>query len=303
MRHLLLAPLLSALLTLPASAAADWPVFQYNPARQGSVERPVIRTPEIHWKMPVGVAGWLNNPVIADGTVFIGSSGQVWAQGDHLSEHAPGPHDGVYAFNLDTGAQRWFAPAETDVNAVVWADSKVFATGDEGAVWALDARSGKALWRNTELKGEGFQLLPLGQQLVVGDSAGQLFWLDQATGKTRIRSQLDGPIRAGASANGEHVFVATTQGTVYAFTHQGKLVWQQSLRTLVPGLSSSSQQPEIYAALTLAGELVVVGYARDTYYPTPALLALDRRSGKLRWLASGDPGKSDWAISAPHPPW
>jgi len=280
-----------------AAQAADWPMFQYDATRQGRVaQRPDIQQPKILWAVPIGVAGWLNSPVIADNTVFIGSAGQVWNLPDGSAFTAAKPTDGVYAFDLKTGKLKWQSPAQHDVNQVLWHNGKVIATGDEGAVWALDAQSGKKLW-STALKGSGYQLLAVGSDIIVGDSKGQLLWLNSQNGQVKIRTQLDAAIRAGASSDGQRVFVATTQGTVYAFDNQGKIQWQQSLATFYPELIDASYpvRLEVYGAPTIFKDMLVLSFARDTTYDQPALVALDRQSGKLRWKGKDHGQQREWA--------
>lgn len=285
----------AALALSPAALASpEWPTFKFDPARQGSAPgRHAIRKPKLLWKAPVGIAGWLNSPVIADGTVFVGSGGYLWNLPDHADYADTTPTDGVYAFDLDTGVRKWFTPAENDVNSVALVDGKLIATGDEGAIWALDPASGRRLWQ-TRLEGAGFQLLPHGKQVLVGDSEGQLAWVDAASGQIAARTRLDGAIRAGASSDGKNIYTATTRGSVYAFDARGHMKWRQSLQDLYPEHAGSEGALAIYAAPTLYKDLVVLGFARDSYYESPALLALEARSGKLRWKSQPFEGKSEW---------
>lgn len=287
---------LSAAFASGASAdEVDWPMFQYSPQRQGATQRPAIKKPHIIWKVPIGTAGWLNSPVIANQTVFVGSGGYLWNMPDHEDYQGEEVTDGVYAFDLETGEPKWATPAANDVNNVVYADNKIIATGAEDAVWAMDAATGKVLW-NTPLQGEGFQLLVLGQEVIVGDGQGQLLWLDIKTGNINKRSQLDAAIRAGASSDGQSVFVATVEGTIYAFDRSGNLKWQQSLRTFYPELNDPTYpvRLEVYGAPTVYKDSLIIGFARDTVYPQPALVALESKSGKLRWKGSAYAGKEDW---------
>lgn len=298
MRKLLAVTLLS-LLQPAAMAGADWPMFQHNAARTGQQDRPAIHQPRLLWKAPIGIAGWLNSPVIADHKVFVGSGGYLWNRPDadaYADRRPDGTFfgtDGVYAFDLDSGRQLWKTPAGNDVNNVVWIDERVIATGDEGAIWALDPDTGRQLWR-TELKGAGYQLLPLEHQVIVGDAMGQLAWIDVATGRLTNRQRLDGAIRAGAAADGQRIYVATTRGMVYAFDHQGRQQWKQSLGELMPDLSVSAGALEVYGALTLYQDSLIVPFSRDTYYETPALIALATADGAQRWQASHDEQKVFW---------
>lgn len=276
-------------------AEADWPMFQYNSQHQGRVaERQAIKQPKVLWKAPVGVTGWLNSPVIAEGLVFVGSAGTFWNMPDYEGYDAPYVMDGVLAFELESGKRKWYQPADNDVNQVVYEQGLVIATGAQQQVWALEAQTGKKRW-SVPLKGEGYQLLVHNGQVIVGDGKGQLLWLEAKTGKVLARTQLDSAIRAGASSDGERIFAATVEGTIYAFDLKGNLQWKESLRTLYPELIDPDYplRPEIYGAPTVFQDLLVIGFARDTLYETPALLALDRKNGKLRWKASSD-DRTSW---------
>lgn len=285
----------ASLLSSPALAQADWPMFQYDARRQGQVNRPAIRKPKVLWKTPIGVAGWLNNPVIADDMVFMGSAGQVWNQPDHGAYTEKVPTDGVYAFDLKTGKKRWYTPAKNDVNAVVYAQGMVIATGGEGAVWALDAQTGQEKWRVT-LRGEGYQLLSYRDQIVLGDAQGELLWIDTQSGRVKHRAQVDGPVRSGLAADEQRIYAATLAGTLYAFSHNGDRIWERELLEFYPDLRQDNYalQLSVYGALTLHGDAVIAGFARDSYYESPALVALKRQDGNLKWKSAAYASKSDW---------
>lgn len=276
-----------------ALAEADWPMFKHDAARTGNGgQRPAIKSPRLLWKTPVGLTGWLNSPVIAENVVYVGSSGTGWNRADKTGKKGQ-PGDGVYAFALDSGKQLWYAAASQDVNAVVWDNGRVFATGDDGTIWALDAATGEQLWR-TKLKGAGYQMLTYGGRVLVGDAGGQFSWIDQVTGRINGKNQLDGEIRAGMAANESQIFVATRKGTVYAFNFGGKLLWRQSLAELYPDYQPGEGVFEIYGTPVLYKDTVILGFARDTYYDTPALVALAARNGALRWQGSNGSDKQHW---------
>ncbi len=267
-----------------------WPTFQGNAQRTGQVDRPEIKAPRVRWQQPVSTTGWLNNPIIAEDTVFTGSSGHAWNMPDRT--------DGVYAFETRSGKKRWFTPADNDVNQIVYAEGKIVGSDGDGNVWALDAKTGQRLW-STGLNGEVYQLLFVNfnntPQIVAGDSSGKLLWLDLQSGKTLGISKLDGAVRSGASANKDTVFVGTVQGTLYAFSAQRELRWQASLRTFLPELTEEYMpEIQIYGALTLTNDLLIAGFARDTTYATPALVAVDQNTGKLRWKGQSS-SRNQWA--------
>ena len=190
----------------------DWPLFQQNVSHtgQGLTSRSIIN-PTILWKQPVGVAGWLNSPLIADGQVFISSSGYLWQIPDYEAGNESDSllTDGVYAFDLKTGNRNWYAPARADASGMAYENGLIFATGDEGAVWALDARSGELKWRQ-ELGAETYQVLVHNQVVYVGTATGHFFAMEANTGKIRWKTALKGSIRAEAALHGDRLVVGTT---------------------------------------------------------------------------------------------
>lgn len=257
------------------SSSTDWPTFQANNARTGAVTGPFIHQPGIWWKTEIGIQGWLNNPIIVHDRVFVGSEGATWNQADSK--------DGVYCLELATGNILWFTPAENDVNGVAFAHGLIVATGDEGAAWALSADTGKQVWlRKSDREKMYTNPLIQGDLAVVGDSGGFLYGLDLMTGKVRWKAQLQGAIRGGASSDGERIFVGSQGGEVVILGLDGTELFRDTLTYTGYGSGTA----EIYAAPTVAGNQVIFGYARDTYYEVPALIAIDRKTAEIKWNAS-----------------
>jgi outer membrane protein assembly factor BamB len=103
---------------------------------------------------------------------------------------------------------------------------------------------------------------------------------------------MSGAIRGGIAADDRAIYVVSQGGEVAAFTADGATLWRK--QPTRPDFDGKNQVPiEGYAAPVVASELLVVPFARDTYYPVPALLALDRTTGAIRWRAQGR-GKDDW---------
>ncbi|MGE3727470.1 MAG: PQQ-binding-like beta-propeller repeat protein [Candidatus Sericytochromatia bacterium] len=266
------------------SPQPDWPLFQQNVGHTGQTfPSRSVQNPAIRWKQPVGVAGWLNSPLIADGQVFISSSGYLWQIPDYEAGNESDSllTDGVYAFDLKTGERNWYAPAQADVSGIAFENGLIFATGDEGAVWALDARSGELKWRQN-LGSETYQVLVHKQVVYLGNSQGQFFALDAQTGKIRWKTALKGSIRAGAALQGDRLVVGTTQGKIYGLNLKGKIRWEKDLVQFYPEYINDQYTTaiEIYASPTLYKNSAIIGFARDTLYPTPALIRLDLLTGQ-----------------------
>lgn len=261
-----------------AGYSADWPTFQASPARTGSVQARTITNPTVLWATEVGTQTWLNNPVILGNRVFVGSSGSRW--------NRPDDSDGVYCLDLASGHILWFTPAKDDVNGVAYGEGLIVATGDEGAVWALEADSGKIRWRQRPSIGKMYtNPLVVGGLAVVGNARGVLYAFDLRTGTPKWQKRLTGAIRGGASSDGATIYAGSTRGDLVALGLDGAQRWRISL--LRPSFDGQSEEPaEIYAAPTVVGDLLVIGFARDTYYDKPALVGVDRETGAVRWRAS-----------------
>jgi len=263
--------------TLPVMG--EWTMFQADAARSGAISAPVIRKPSVKWKTQVGIQGWLNNPVIAGGLVFVGSNGQVW--------NKPDASDGVWAIDMKDGKVAWFTPFDDDVNGVAYVACRVIATSDDGSVRALNAATGKVVWSHRASDAKVYtNPLVLGQMVVVGNAEGIVSALRVETGEVRWTYDAGSAIRGGLSADGAHVYVATEEGVISAINQaNGMLVWEE--RGLSPW--------QMYGAPTLVSGQIVQGYARDTTYETPALASYDTSTGRLIWNAGNPLGlKAGW---------
>lgn len=253
----------------------SWETFQADPGRTGNAERPAIEKPEIRWKTQIGICGYLNNAVVADGKVWVGSSGNL--------HNRPDVRDGIWCLELATGKVLWHRQTPIDACGVLLAGDKILATCDDGALRALDAAGGKVLW---ELQREGelyAQPLRMGKHVVVGDSGGNVLAADIDTGKVAwTRKVANSHTRGGLSSDGKDIYGICREGIAYRLTPEGKVVWSR--------LISSDSQLDAYPAPTVKDGVVYVAFAAGMSIPGPRLIALDAKSGKELWKAS-DPNR------------
>lgn len=263
--------------------ASEWSLFQGGPTRTGCSDVRSIENPEILWTLEIGVQGWLNNPVIANNTIYVGSAGVAQFDQDRF--------DGIYAIDVDTGIELWFFGTELDVNGVAYGDGVVIGTGDEGRVWGLDARDGTILWTDvTGIATFGNPLVIEGMA-IVGDAAGNVTAYDLASGSRRWRQTVAGAVRGGAASDGTLIFVAGEQHEVLAIDIDGREAW----RTGVAGRDPSGDAVRVFAAPTVTESHVVVSLVREDVFAEPALLALDPRTGQVQWRATDAAGiKAEW---------
>ena len=258
-----------------------WSLFHGDAARTGRVDARPISAPRVLWQARVGVQGWLNAPVIAGSLVVVPSSGDTHNTSD--------PRDGVHAIDLASGRERWHAHLAADANGVAVSGDRAIVGSDDGRVTAIDLQTGRALW-SSRVQGKAYASpLPLGDQVIVGDASGTVRALQIADGAPRWQVQLDGAIRGGASADESAIYAVSQGGEVVALRFDGAPIW----RVRLAGLAASPGPIEVYAAPLVAGSSLILPYVRDSYYPTPGVIALDRRSGKLAWRAKSH-GASQW---------
>ncbi|MEX0826814.1 MAG: PQQ-binding-like beta-propeller repeat protein [Acidimicrobiia bacterium] len=256
--------------------AEDWTTFQGGPGRTGcAAPTRVITDPRVLWKAEVGIQGWLNNPIIVGNSIYVSSAG--------VAQFVADRRDAIYSLDLRTGRQNWYYQAELDVNGIGYLDGIVVATGDEGRVWGFDARDGSLVWSNDLDTPIYSNPLTVGGMAIVGDGLGQLTAYDIHSGTPRWDepAEVDGAIRGGASSDGERIFVAGENNEVAAFNFSGQELW----RTKVAARGQSAEQTRIFAAPTIAGDLLIVTLVRLDVYAEPAVVALDRATGDIVWQA------------------
>jgi outer membrane protein assembly factor BamB len=286
--------------------ASPWPMFQKDVARTGRASAPQIEKPAILWKTFIGIQGYLNCPIIADGRVYVGSSGKVHNESDEM--------DGIYCLDYKTGRILWFAHTDNDSCGVAFDDGVVYATGDDGFLRALDAEDGTPIWN---FKGAGqivqkcicphcetviWDLRSAGpiycqplviDSLVVVENAGAVIAFDKKTGRTAWETKICfSPIRGGCSSDGEKIYAAFVRGSVICLDLSGTVIWKRELTRL--SYDKDSREPvEIYGAPTICDNMVLVTFSRDTYYETPAVYALDKRTGETIWTGSNGAAARD----------
>ncbi|HAX82708.1 MAG TPA: hypothetical protein DCY40_09090 [Actinobacteria bacterium] len=263
----------------------EWSSLQGSTTHQGCVQAPTISTPKIKWRIYMGIAGWLNSPLIVGDKVFVGSAGR--AQG---TEDA---RDGVYAYNLHTGRQEWFFGATLDVNGLGYGNGIIVATGDEGRVWGIDATDGSLIWEEAlGVATFGFPLvLEEDNLVVVGDADGVVTAYHLRNGGLVWQRQVDGPIRGGAVSDGEMIVIAGENRDVLAVDKSGTELW----RVEVIERDTAGALARIWAAPTIVRDLVVITMLREDTFAEPAITALNKSDGSIAWRAEDAAGvKNEW---------
>ncbi len=158
-------------------------------------------------------------------------------------------------------------PPATVVDSVVYVDDIV---GNDGVVYALNAKTGKKLWDVNTAPMESYPLPVVEGVVYVSDLSGNLWFIDAATGERRARYQA-GETTVAAPFVGEGMaFLALGSGRVDAIQpDSGERQWSAQL---------SAETENVLAP-------VIVGIANGILYVSHngRLFALDVSNGQTMW--------------------
>jgi outer membrane protein assembly factor BamB len=95
----------------------------------------------------------------------------------------------------------------------------IFVAATDGTMWALDRRSGGALWKNEALRHRMLSVPVLqGDYVVVGDLDGYLHWLKREDGSLAARSKLGSAgFGSGLVVDGDTLYAQGREGALGAF--------------------------------------------------------------------------------------
>lgn len=142
------------------------------------------------------------DPVVKDGVVFVASF-----QGD------------LAAVSADSGSVFWRKQLSSHAGvAVNW--RMVYASDSANTLWAVDPRSGSAVWRNSGFGNRRISApAVLGDYLLIGDLEGYIHWVSQEDGRVVGRNRVgDDPISSAPLVRGKVAFVLGNGGDLAALT-------------------------------------------------------------------------------------
>jgi outer membrane protein assembly factor BamB len=269
---------------LTIAGDGDWAQFHGGPERHGVSSAPAIKTPSLLWKTRVGIQGYTNSPLVVGQVVLVPSSGKA--------HNTPDPEDGLVALDLSTGRKAWFAHFDNDANGAVADKDRAYVGSDDGNFYAVDLKTGSVAWKQaTKGKAYGHPLL-VDSLVIAGDATGYVRAFDKATGTPKWATQLTGAIRGGASSDGRTLYVVSQAGELAALSLDGRVLYQKTIERPPWGDKGKDVPIEAYSPPIIADNLLILPFARDTYYSNvPALYALEKKTGKLAWRSRGT---GDW---------
>lgn len=264
----------------------QWPTFHGNPARTGFSDSPAPAKPNVLWQLTVG-GSW---PVVFGEKVFAAD-------------------DKVFALSLSKGEILWQYKDQNNPDffphglaALRQAQGKLFVTVNDtdnlqtmktGRVYALDAETGRFLWK-TKIAKDPSHSLPLVAEgkVFVGDDSGTLNALDAESGKILWQKKLvaDGEIHSSPAYAQGLIFIGTEGDARYTPSPKnpsslfalnpsdGKVIWQ------FPIDYASDRVNLIHATPAVSDGVLYFGSENGWFY------ALNASDGGLIWkkeLATG----------------
>jgi len=209
----------------------------------------------------------------------------------------------LQAIDLNYGIVKWTAALTTALTPAT-GDGLVFTAG-EGAVTALEQRSGATIW-TTPL--EGTLALPLywdSGWLIASLESGELVALRAEDGQVQWRQTLGAPLATTPTPAGDHLFVALRDGRLLSLAlATGETAWTNPLGEPVTGILALNDQlvvgtrgNKVYSISLDRGRIrwaqkagnniagAPVADERSIYFAAldNLLRSLDRKSGNLRW--------------------
>lgn len=125
----------------------------------------------------------------------------------------------VAAIEQRSGRQAW--QRRLSVYSGMASDGqKLYLSDADGVVWALDVRSGAAVWSQDVLKNRRLSdAVVLDDYVVVGDFEGYLHWIDRSDGELAARTRVGGaPITKGITVVDDVLYVQGDDGELAALT-------------------------------------------------------------------------------------
>ncbi|MDI1454252.1 PQQ-binding-like beta-propeller repeat protein [Streptomyces sp. ATE26] len=145
---------------------------------------------------------FLSSPVLADGSVYIASSGGR-----------------VFALDAATGTTRWTYITRGRVDcgsSPVVADGTVYIGSDHGLVYALDVATGTEQWTYATHDDRFSSPTVVGGAVYVGSDERKVYALDAATGTERWVQTMRGRVSSSPAVADGSVFFSSSDGRVYA---------------------------------------------------------------------------------------
>lgn len=249
------------------TAKIRWPMYRFDPTRQGNAENMLVEPPyRPLWFFRAGSLVEFP-PAVGYGKLYFANAKGI-----------------LFAVDISSVKTKWAFRAHRCTAASPALDNHtVYMTfmnvppcnatrsGLDGQVVALNADTGKLRWRLRIGPSETSPVVVDGT-VYVGDWNGRVYALSAASGATRWSFQAAGKIKGGVAYSGGRVYFGDYAHHVYALdARTGKEVWSASAQQRLGSLAT------FYSTPAVAYDRVYIGGTDGKMYSFGAT------SGKLRW--------------------
>jgi outer membrane protein assembly factor BamB len=256
--------------TAGEAGLVDWPLFgrvpertHYLPARKRGLDPPLRQAWSIDTHALIEFP-----PAVAGGVAYVvnkyGNAKAVRLRDRKiLWERITDPRD---------------SGTPTDVTAPVYHQGKVFFAYLDGDLVAVDAASGKQVWKRNLHSHLESSPMAVGGTLYIGSDTTNVIALRASDGKIRWQFNSPGAIKASPSYHDGRVYVADYEGAMFCLdSASGKPVWRTNT-TKVPPFG----QGGFFSSPAIAFGHVYAARDDGTVY------AFDEKSGKVAWAFPTD---------------
>jgi outer membrane protein assembly factor BamB len=261
----------------PVSAPDDaWPLSRGDTLAGGIAGSSLPDEPELLWKVTTEKGWYETTPVIADGTVFIGSTNgfmyalaledgeELWKFETHLGFSGAasykegrlyaGDYDGVfYCWNAESGEKLWTFDSEAEVTqgCNFHGENLVFGSTD-GYLYCLNAKSGDLVWK--WLSEDQIQCFPtiVEDRAFVAGCDGRLHIIDLEKGEERGTVELGAPTGGSPAVLGNFLFVGTEGMELLAID------WKEE-RTAWSYRSPGRRQGSFWGGAAITDDVLYIG--------------------------------------------
>jgi outer membrane protein assembly factor BamB len=246
----------------------DWPLFgrvpertHYLPARRRALDPPLREA----WS--INTHGLIEfPPAVAGGVAYVVNK-----------------YGNLAAIRLEDHEVLWRRTRDardkgkpTDVTAPVYHDGRVYIAFLDGELLALDAATGRAVWRRDLRSHLESSPVAVDGTLYIGTDATDVLALRASDGKVRWRFDSPAAIKASPSHHDGRLYVADYQSGMFSLDAKtGKLLWRTNTSRVRPfGRGGFYSSPAVAFGRVYA--------ARDD----GTVYAFDRDTGKVQWFFS-----------------